>query len=45
MIFKFKWTKLPAEIRLMILEELQSQGEPQVPYAPLSREWSVFVER
>ncbi|OIW26063.1 hypothetical protein CONLIGDRAFT_684600 [Coniochaeta ligniaria NRRL 30616] len=39
------WTKLPAEIRLMILEQLQNQGEPQAPYAQVSHEWRVFVER
>lgn len=39
------WTKLPAEIRLMILEELQNQGELQAPYAQVSNEWRVFVER
>ena len=38
-------TRLPAEIRLMILEELQTQVEPQAPYAQVFHEWHVFVER
>lgn len=45
MISTFQWTKLPAEIRLMILEELQNQGELRAPYAQVSHEWRVFVER
>jgi hypothetical protein len=40
-----QWTNLPAEIRLMILEALQNQGEFLAPYAQVSHEWRVFVER
>ncbi|KAB5526266.1 hypothetical protein GE09DRAFT_1292901 [Coniochaeta sp. 2T2.1] len=39
------WTKLPAEIRLMIHKELRDQGELHARYAPVSHEWRVFVER
>ncbi|CAJ2507514.1 Uu.00g087000.m01.CDS01 [Anthostomella pinea] len=43
------WTRLPPEIRLMVLEELvraeQKDDHKVSGYAVVSREWQVFFER
>jgi hypothetical protein len=40
-----QWTKFPAEIRLMILEEVQNQEQPLATFVQVSHEWRVFFER